>query len=62
MDKVLQKKFDEVRKLIGNTPMIEISYRYRKKEERTLYFKLEYYNVSGSVKDRMALNVLECAY
>jgi len=62
MDKVLQKKFDEVRKLIGNTPMIEISYRYKKKEERTLYFKLEYYNVSGSVKDRMALNVLECAY
>ena len=61
MDKTIQKKFDEARKLIGNTPMTEIKYRY-KKEERTLYFKLEYYNVSGSVKDRMALNVLESAY
>ena len=62
MDKSTQKKFDAVRKLIGNTPMTEIKYRYKKNEERTLYFKLEYYNLSGSVKDRMALNVLESAY
>ena len=62
MDKVIQKKFEEVRKLIGKTPMIEIKYRYKKNEIRTLYFKLEYYNLSGSIKDRMALNVLECAY
>jgi len=62
MDKTISKKFDEIRKLIGNTPMTEIRYRYKKKEERTLYFKLEYYNLSGSVKDRMALNVLESAY
>ena len=62
MDKTIQKKFDEVRKLIGNTPMVEITYRYKKNEVRTLYFKLEYYNLSGSIKDRMALNVLEFAY
>ena len=62
MDTTIQGKFDEIRKLIGNTPMIEISYRYKKEKVRTLYFKLEYYNISGSVKDRMALNVLECAY
>jgi len=62
MDKAIQKKFDEARKLIGNTPMVEIKYRYQKNEVRTLYFKLEYYNFSGSIKDRMALNVLECAY
>ena len=62
MDSALQKKFDEVRKLIGNTPMIEVTYRYKKKEVRTLYFKLEYYNISGSVKDRMALSILESAY
>ena len=62
MNKVIQKKFDEIKKLIGNTPMIEIKYRYRKKEERSLYFKLEYYNLTGSVKDRMAVNVLEAAY
>jgi len=62
MDKAIQKKIDEVKKLIGNTPMVEIKYRYKKKEERTLYFKLEYYNLSGSVKDRMALNIFERAY
>jgi cysteine synthase A len=61
MDKAIEKKFDELRNLIGNTPMVEISYRY-KGEVRRLYFKLEYYNLSGSVKDRMALNVLEGAY
>ena len=62
MDKSTQKKFDEAKKLIGNTPMAEITYRYRKNEVKTLYFKLEYYNLSGSVKDRMAINILECAY
>ena len=62
MDQAIKNKFDEARKLIGNTPMAEIKYRYRKNEIRTLYFKLEYYNLSGSIKDRMALNVLECAY
>ncbi|MCL2380255.1 MAG: cysteine synthase family protein [Treponema sp.] len=61
MDSVIQKKFDEIGKLVGNTPMLEIRYRYGK-EERTLYFKLEYYNISGSVKDRMALSVLRSAY
>ena len=61
MDKTTQKKFDEAKKLIGNTPMAEITYRYRN-EVRNLYFKLEYYNLSGSGKDRMAFNVLECAY
>ena len=41
--------------------MVEIKYR-RKKEVKTLYFKLEYYNLSGSIKDRLAFNTLECAY
>ena len=62
MDKFAEKKFAEMKKLIGNTPMAEITYRYKKNEVRTLYFKLEYYNLTGSIKDRMALNVLKCAY
>jgi cysteine synthase A len=62
MDKITKAKFDEARQLIGNTPMVAITYRYKKKEPRTLYFKLEYYNLSGSIKDRMALNILETAY
>lgn len=47
-------------KLIGNTPMIKINYKY-KGEEKYLYAKLEYYNFSGSIKDRMAEFVLKMA-
>ena len=47
-------------KLIGNTPMIKINYKY-KEEEKYLYAKLEYYNFTGSIKDRMAEFVLKMA-
>jgi len=47
--------------MIGNTPMIGIGYRYKGKEG-TIYAKCEYYNFSGSIKDRMALSVLKEAY
>lgn len=48
-------------KLIGNTPMIAIDLSY-KGEQRRIFAKLEYYNLSGSIKDRMALEVLRKAY
>ncbi|HEX6193654.1 MAG TPA: pyridoxal-phosphate dependent enzyme, partial [Chitinophagaceae bacterium] len=47
--------------LVGNTPMLEISYLY-KGEFRKLYAKCEHYNLTGSIKDRMALYVLQKAY
>ncbi len=53
--------FNTLRALTGNTPMIGIRYRY-KGEMRTVYAKCEYYNFTGSVKDRMAVEVLEQAY
>lgn len=53
--------FEAVQHLIGNTPLIELSLTY-KGELRKLYAKLEYFNLSGSIKDRMALEVLKCAY
>ena len=46
--------------LIGNTPMIQIKYRYKDKEQ-ILYVKLEQYNLTGSIKDRIALYILEQA-
>jgi cysteine synthase A len=49
--------------LIGNTPIIEIS-RYAKEkgiENVTLLAKLEYFNPAGSVKDRIALAMIEDA-
>lgn len=48
-------------KMVGNTPMLEIHYRY-KGEERYIYAKCEHYNLTGSIKDRMALYILEQAY
>ncbi len=53
--------FSDLRALTGNTPMIGIRYRF-KGEERVIYSKCEHYNYTGSIKDRMALEVLEQAY
>ncbi len=47
--------------MVGNTPMLEIHYRY-KGEDRSIYAKCEHYNLTGSIKDRMALYILEQAY
>lgn len=57
----IENKFNSLKKLIGNTPLIEILFTYRGKEMK-IYTKLEYYNYSGSIKDRMALYILEKAY
>lgn len=55
------KPFRCLEKLIGNTPMIAVDLSYRG-ERRQVYAKLEYFNLSGSIKDRMALEVLRKAY
>ena len=47
-----------INKLIGNTPMIKINYEFEGKES-SIYAKLEYYNYSGSIKDRIALYILQ---
>lgn len=53
--------FSALDRLIGNTPLIAVKLRDRG-QLRTIYAKLEYFNLSGSIKDRMALEVLRCAY
>lgn len=45
---------------IGNTPMIEIKYRYQGKE-RSIFAKLESYNITGSIKDRIVSYMLKRA-
>ena len=47
-------------KLIGNTPMIKINYEYNGKR-KNIYAKLEYYNLTGSIKDRVAKYIVENA-
>ncbi|MGB3154644.1 MAG: PLP-dependent cysteine synthase family protein [Chitinophagaceae bacterium] len=59
--KMHENKFRHLWHLIGNTPMLEIAYRY-KKECRKIYVKCEHYNLTGSIKDRMALFILQQAY
>jgi len=60
-EKNIDNKFKHLWHLIGNTPMLEIAYRY-KNECRKIYVKCEHYNLTGSIKDRMALYILQQAY
>lgn len=49
-------------KNIGNTPMIKIKYKYKYKEKiNYIYTKLEYYNLTGSIKDRAVYYILKKA-
>jgi len=46
--------------LIGNTPLVKIN-KLVGKDDATIFAKLEEYNIGGSVKDRMALYLIEDA-
>lgn len=45
-------------KLIGNTPLVKINYQYKNKSN-FIYTKLEYYNYTGSIKDRVIYYILK---
>ncbi len=47
--------------LVGNTPLLEIEFNY-KGNKRKIYAKAENLNMTGSIKDRMALHILEQGY
>lgn len=51
---------DYMNELIGNTPLVEIFYRFRG-QERSFFAKLEYYNFTGSIKDRVVWYILKKA-
>ena len=55
------ERIDSLAPLVGNTPLAAIDFTFRGKR-RTIYAKLESMNLTGSVKDRMALHVLRRAY
>lgn len=50
----------KITNLIGNTPMIKIEYEIEGKI-KSLYAKLEYYNLTGSIKDRTAYYIIKDA-
>ncbi len=51
----------KIENFIGNTPLAEIVFKYKGKEKR-IFAKMEHYNLTGSVKDRMAYHILKNAY
>lgn len=52
--------YENIYELIGNTPIIKINKLFNE-DIADLYLKLEWYNPGGSVKDRIAINMIEAA-
>jgi cysteine synthase len=52
--------YNNILELIGNTPIVKIN-KLVDKDDATLLAKLEWYNIGGSVKDRMAKYLIEYA-
>src|SRR6187402_2017048 len=61
VDSGLGRRFHSMRRLIGNTPLLALDLRVSG-EPRTIYAKYEPLNLTGSIKDRMALHILRRAY
>jgi len=60
-DPIIAARFKALEYLIGNTPMLAIRLRVRG-EPRVVYAKYEQVNMTGSIKDRMALHIMKQAY
>ena len=57
----VSQRLKQLSRLIGNTPLLVVHCTYRG-APRTVYAKSEQLNMTGSIKDRMALHILERAY
>ena len=56
------KIYESITELIGNTPLLEVKNLEREEKLKAkVLVKLEYFNPAGSVKDRVALNMIEDA-
>ena len=58
---VVPSRFNELRHMIGNTPLLALHFNFRGKQ-RVIYAKAEHINMTGSIKDRMAFHILKKAY
>lgn len=54
-------RFNGLARLVGGTPLLAIELTYRGRP-RVIYAKSEQFNLTGSIKDRMALHILRRAY
>ena len=51
------KVVNNIADLIGNTPLVKLN-RITPEDSAAVYLKLEFFNPSGSVKDRAAYNMI----
>ena len=51
--------YDNILQLIGNTPLVRIN--KSNSGLANVFAKVEYFNPAGSIKDRVALNMIETA-
>jgi cysteine synthase A len=61
MDPRTANIFMGLSRAIGNSPLLAINFAYGG-QRRTIYAKSEQLNLTGSIKDRMALHILRSAY
>lgn len=61
MDITIEEKFRNISGMISQTPLLEIHFLFRG-EERIVFAKAEYYNLTGSIKDRVAYYIMKKAY
>jgi cysteine synthase A len=57
----VKEKINGLKNLIGNTPLLSIRFLYQG-EARVVYAKAESFNMTGSIKDRMAWYIIKQAY
>lgn len=57
----MKNKFSSIKKLISNTPLVEITYLYNNKK-RKVYAKCEWFSLTGSIKDKPAYQIFYDAY
>lgn len=56
----MSKIYKSIDELVGNTPMVELTHLEKEDNlEAKIFAKLEYFNPAGSVKDRVAKNMLD---
>lgn len=54
-------RFENIKNLIGNTPLLAIDFKY-KGMPRRIFAKAEYFNLTGSIKDRVAYYIMKKEY
>ncbi|HXV12780.1 MAG TPA: cysteine synthase family protein [Candidatus Krumholzibacteria bacterium] len=57
----IERRLLGLSRLVGNTPLLALEFRFRG-ERRVIYAKAENLNMTGSIKDRMALHIIRRAY